>query len=143
MPAFKGALVKVQQKASGGSTYETITGSRNVQIDINSTRIDTTSAEDIDVNGVTWASHINGMVDLGVQMSGGVIKDGAAFFTLSQAALEGTELELRVIVGDSFYMDGKATVTSNTINGPYDDVGGYDMTFTASGAWTSTAGVPA
>ena len=138
MPAIKGSNVRLL-KGDGASTetFTILAGSRNVNYGLSGNEIDTTTADDINEDGITWRTYIGGIIDFQASLDG-LLKDADAFDELVTARLTDEVANYQVEIEDFGTFEGPMRVTQLDGTGQFDDAAGYSISVRAAGAvsWT-------
>lgn len=137
MTAKKGSLLKLY--VGDGETPEVFTvvgGVRQMGWRFGMEPIDTTTADDVDEDGVTYRTSIPGIASGGGPVSG-VAKDATTQGWV-QDSLQGTQRNYKVEIPNYGYLIAPMFFTDVEFEGPYDGVVGYSANLVLAGAPTTS-----
>lgn len=138
MAASKGSLMLIKKGNADGppETFSTLAGVRSKSLVLGSSRLDTTTADDVDASGVTWQTFMPGLAEGSLDVEG-VAKD-TSIQGLVTDSLEGNARNYQVVVPNWGTLEGSMTISNFRFEGPYDGIVTFSMQMNLAAAPTVT-----
>lgn len=132
-PILNAEVVLKQGDGEDPEDFATVVGGRDITVSLGADPVETTSADDVDPNGVYYRTYRSGPINFSAT-GNFVIKTASVFNQMIADFQQGTARNYQVLVTGKGTFEGPLRVTSFEFGGGFSEEATYRMTFNAAGA---------